>query len=448
MLISPCEVFAFIVIFSCSRATVATSAINISSNSTTIAYHYAFPLVLMEATRKAMRIPSNFLLSKQTFPTPSEHNVIRPNRDTLYTIAWLDLSRGPLKLHLENTEGSSGRYYMFPILDAFTNVVSSPGWRTTEKKDGTFIIRRSQSNNTFVNNATIDVPTNLAWILGRTNVHGEKDLPTVIQQQKKYHLEHSLTQLRTHTTKNHQEGSSQDLAAPPDDVLAMSAKDFFTQFSELLKSNPPTMADQKIISELTQYGLNPGETLDWDSLPTASKQAWEMGKTNGQQQMFNFSRVKVNGWTLTQNNTGKYGTDYLYRAVVSLVGLGANEPADAVYYNSEEFDGTKSWKLLFQPNQSPPNHAFWSLTMYDTKGYLVENSLKRYDVGSESDYLITRSDGSIEITMQGDDPKSSTTNWLPTPSNSSNFTMTLRVYWPADDILSGDWKPPYVLPTK
>lgn len=395
-----------------------------------------------------MPIPSNFMISKQKFPTPSEHNVVRPNRDTLYTIAWLDLSHGPVKLHLENTEGSSGRFYMFPIMDAFTNIVSSPGWRTTGKKDVTFIIRRSQRNNTFANNATIDVPTDLAWIIGRTNVRGQNDLPIVIQQQKKYHLEHSLTRLRTQTTKERQEGSLQDLAAPPDKVLAMSAQDFFTQFSELLKSNPPAVADQKFLSELTQYGLIPGETLDWDSLPTASKQAWEMGKTKGQQQMFNFQTMKVNGWRVEQNNTGNYGTDYLYRAVVSLTGLGANELADAVYYGSEDFDGTKSWRLLFQPNQSPPNHAFWSLTMYDTKGYLVENSLNRYNVGSESDYLITKSDGSIEITMQEDDPKSTTTNWLPTPSNSSNFTITLRVYWPTDDVLSGVWKPPYVFSTK
>lgn len=436
------------IIFSCSTVTTATIT---SANSTTTAYLYAFPLVLMEFTRKSMPIPSNFLSNRHKFPTPKDKNVVEPNLDTLYSIAWLNLSLGDVELQMGNTEGTSGRFYMFPVMDAFTNVVSSPGWRTTGKEAATFIIKRAQSNVTAPNNSTIEVPTDLAWLIARTNVRGVDDLPTVIQQQKTYHLGLAQMQSQTKIPEDNQKANRkiQELVTPPEDVLALSADDFFTQFAELLKSNPPSSADQSLLSQLTQYGLNPGKSLNWDSLPTASKQAWEMGKTQAQQLLLNYSpSFDVNGWQMTKNNTGNYGTDYTYRAIIALRGLGANEPADAIYYQSPYFDGNQSWSFIFKSDQSPPNHAFWSLTAYDTERYLIDNILNRYNVGSESEYLITKPDGSIEIRMQKDAPTSSTVNWLPVPSNGANFTLNLRVYWPTNDVLSGEWKPPYVLPTE
>jgi hypothetical protein len=102
-------------------------------------------------------------------------------------------------------------------------------------------------------------------------------------------------------------------------------------------------------------------------------------------------------------------------------------------------DGRKSYRLVFPPGQAPPNRAFWSLTMYDINGYLVPNSGDRYAIGSSHPPLVKRRDGSIVVVMSSHKPSERLVNWLPAPA--SLFRLTLRVYWPTRQALSGAWKP-------
>ena len=128
-----------------------------------------------------------------------------------------------------------------------------------------------------------------------------------------------------------------------------------------------------------------------------------------------------NGWFISPPRIGDYGTDYLLRARIAVVGLGANTPEEATYpaaitdASGGLLDGSKPYRLTFRRGQAPPNRAFWSLTMYDLDGYLVANSAKRYAVGDSHPPLRRRADGSIVVAIQRSRPSDPTVNWLPPP---------------------------------
>ena len=159
----------------------------------------------------------------------------------------------------------------------------------------------------------------------------------------------------------------------------------------------------------------------------------------------------VNGWVFT-TKTGLYGTDYLQRALVTAIGLGANLPQDAIYPVSEAdadgkpYDGAQKYVLHFDKGQMPPAKAFWSLTMYDAQMFFVANPLNRYTLSSRNKFK-TNQDGSVDLYIQNESPgKDKEANWLPAPKD--KFVLMLRLYWPYEpphvSILDGSWKPPAV----
>lgn len=119
------------------------------SDSTTVeiarnAFIYGLPLVIMDITRRQahdsasdMYAPVNTFRHRSEFPNASFRSVVWPNADTYYSTAFLDLESEPVVLSLPDTKG---RYYMMPILDAYTNVFASPGSRTTGTGPKNFLV--------------------------------------------------------------------------------------------------------------------------------------------------------------------------------------------------------------------------------------------------------------------------------------------------------------------
>jgi len=156
----------------------------------------------------------------------------------------------------------------------------------------------------------------------------------------------------------------------------------------------------------------------------------------------------INGWIILREVMGNYGTSYLQRATIALIGLGANVPEDAVYplsnvdSNGKGYNGRNDYIFHFEEGQIPPVKGFWSLAMYDSNGYFIENPINRYSIG-DRDNLKFNSDGSLDIYIQHNSPgKDKESNWLPAPK--ADFNMVLRLYWPSNKILTGDWNPPGV----
>jgi hypothetical protein len=156
----------------------------------------------------------------------------------------------------------------------------------------------------------------------------------------------------------------------------------------------------------------------------------------------------VNGWQMNTDTMGVYGDYYLKRAIVALVGLGANQPADAIYplnvtdADGRPVDGSNKYVLHFSKEQLPPVDAFWSLTMYDSQGFQGANSLNRFAIGDRDD-LKYNDDGSLDLYIQHESPgMDKESNWLPAPTGP--LGLTLRLYAPKAQALDGRWVPPPV----
>jgi hypothetical protein len=239
-------------------------------------------------------------------------------------------------------------------------------------------------------------------------------------------------------------------------VNGMDVNAYFNTLATLMKDNPPTPEDAPMVARMAKIGLVPGQPFDSSKLDPAVVTALQaLPKDSFGKIMANFkdAGTMVNGWLFT-TKTGVYGTDYLTRATVTAIGLGANRPQDAVYPTSEvgadgkPYDGAANkYVVHIDKGQMPPVNGFWSLTMYNGQYFFVDNPLNRYTLSSRTKF-VTNADGSVDMYLQADSPgKAKEANWLPAPKG--RFIPMLRLYWPKEtppSILDGTWKPPAVKP--
>jgi hypothetical protein len=424
------------------------------------AYVFGYPLVLMDVTRRVMtavpkagahKAPVNQFLHIREFPDYTMTDVVSPNADTLYSTAWLDLTKEPIILSVPDT---GKRYYLMEMLDAWTNVFASPGTRTTGNSRGDFAIVGPQWKGKLPTNVKeIKSPTNMAWLIGRTRTNGKEDYAAVRAIQDQY----KLTPLGAwgkdyNPPDNAPVAPGIDVKTPPvEQVAKMDAATFFARLNTLMKDNPPADADASALNNFNAIGVAPGTPFDLKNLDPAVAKSVDGSVKTAQAKISAEAKKphgkKVNGWDV-MTNLGRYGTDYLFRSVVALVGLGANLPEDAIYPRATEdtdgqpLNGANRYLVHFPDGQLPPVNAFWSLTMYTSKQFFAQNPINRYAIG-DRDKLKFNDDGSLTISIQRESPgKEKESNWLPAPKDS--FNVFMRLYWPKKEIVDGVWKPPGV----
>jgi len=428
------------------------------------AYHYLYPLILMDLTRlsqtnceagtKLGSGPMNEFHHLRAFPPADFREVVRPNFDTLYSSAWLDLTQEPVILSVPDT---AGRYYLLPILDMWSDVFAVPGKRTSGTQAGDYaIVPRGWAGSLPSGVARIESPTAYAWIIGRTQTNGVKDYPAVHQVQDGYGLTRLSHWGQTQTIELPATpiDPTVDMETPPPrQVNAMPAAKYFSYGAELMKLHAPHITDWSLIARLKQIGIELGQSFDFDQAPPAVQAGLERAKVDGLKLMYDkvptLARV-VKGWQMNTDTMGVYGNYYLKRAIVALVGLGANQPEDAVYpFNTADadgnmMDGASRYVLHFDRDELPPVEAFWSVTMYDSEGFPVANPLNRLAIG-DRDALQYNADGSLDLYIQHESPgPDRESNWLPAPSQ-GEWGVTMRLYAPKAQILDGRWTPPAIV---
>jgi hypothetical protein len=299
----------------------------------------------------------------------------------------------------------------------------------------------------------IKSPTNMVWLIGRTQTNGKEDYAAVHAIQDQY----KLTPLGAwgkdyKPPDNAPVAPGIDVKTPPDEQVAnMDAAKFFARLNTLMKDNPPANADASALSRFAAIGVAPGTPFDLKSLDPAVAKSVEGSVKSAQAKIAanakNPHGKKVNGWDV-MTNLGRYGTNYLFRSIVALVGLGANLPEDAIYprvtedTDGQPLNGANRYVVHFPKGQLPPVNAFWSLTMYNSKQFFAQNPINRYAIG-DRDKLKFNDDGSLTINIQHESPgKEMESNWLPAPKDSFNIFM--RLYWPKKEIIDGEWKAPGV----
>jgi hypothetical protein len=424
------------------------------------AYTYFYPLLTMDITRKQStnieagkeigKGPMNRFMNIQAYPPADFKVVVRANFDTLYSSGWLDLTKEPMVVSAPDTDG---RYYLLPMLDMWTDVFASPGSRTTGTKAGDFLITPPGWSGTVPNGMSrIAAPTPYVWIIGRTRTDGPTDYAAVHKIQAGYKITPLSRWGKEPVPVAVLIDPAVDMKTPPKtQVDSMPAAKYFTYAAELLKLHPPHITDQPIVAQMKRIGIEPGKSFDFDKLDPTVKKALENAPKSAQQLMAakvpTIARV-ANGWSMNTDTMGVYGNFYLKRAIVSQLGLGANLPEDAIYPLNlfddmgKPLDGANKYTIHFDKGATPPVNAFWSITLYDADGFQVGNVLNRFAVSSWMPFK-TNADGSLDLYFQNESPgKDMEANWLPAPKGA--FNLTMRLYSPQPDALTGKWNPPAI----
>ncbi len=467
--------FSFIFITSAVFGEVKNSS-TISSSSLTPeealeiardAYIYGYSLITTEITRVQMsnvpteeelRAPMGKFINVKRYPPADFRGVSAPNADTLYSIAWVDLTEPQVFSHPDMGD----RFYLFEMTDLWMIDFDAPGTRTTGGAKANYLLTGPDWKGQVPNDLKqIPVTTKYMVILGRIYADGsDEDYKKVNALQNQLSLTPLSSWGKEYSYKapavNPTPGFS--MTDKPQEVINnMDISSYFTLMTKLLGTVAPAQPeDARILARMAKIGLIPGQPFDVSSFPedirAAIRQAGKhaMAKISANQK--NMGSIE-NGWTISKG-LGIYGTDYLKRATVAAFGWPANREKDAVYsYTFDDNSGVKlnganRYTLTFTKGGLPPVRGFWSITMYeiDNGWWFVPNALNKFTV-SERNSLKYNPDGSLTLYFQNENPGSDKeANWLPAPKG--DFLLMLRMYWPNENdpsILNNTWKPPVVV---
>ena len=420
------------------------------------AYHYLYPLVVMEATKRQLRVvttpknddPRNLFVHQMNTATDKWRSVARPNIDTLFSAAWVDLSVGPAMLTLPP---AGDRYHMFQMLDFWTDTFAVPGSRSsgpdgiTAKVIGPGWESARETNDG--EDTVIFCPTPTMWVLGRTAAHSSDDL----EKAREFVRACSIVSMNDGTFADEPSSLSdaERKTAPVAFVDAMSPTEFFETAAALLWREGPHGADGSVLMRLRDLGIERGRIFVFADQATEVQAALTAAVPAGRAAILEAGRRRdrfVNGWSYSTENIGTWGNNYVRRALVARWGIAANPAEDAVYLQpradaeGNPINGGNQHVIHFEPGGTPPAKAFWSLTVYDRNGFLIANDLNRFGIRSRDDVRYN-TDGSLDIYLGPEcaDPHGDS-NWIPTIAGP--LDMSMRLYMPENEFLTGQWTPP------
>lgn len=423
------------------------------------AWIYAFPLVVMECTRRVMvnmpapdnarlRAPLGRFAHGFAHPDATFRDVVRPNADTLYSMLWYDVGVEPLVL---SPPPCPQRYHVLPLMDMWTDIFATVGTHATAGTGGHFaIVGPGWHGELPAGVRRIASPTDVGWILGRVQTNGPADFEAVRSIQAGMAAAPlSRWQKGDTTLEPGRVDPSVDMITPPlDQALSMRAAEFFRVASILMQRNPPHASDAAMVLRLERLGFFVGMEFDLAAAPEPVRRSLDQAVVEAQARLLRRGMARRHhrqGWVLPAI-LGVYGNEYLARAFTAYRGLGALPPTEALYptaladADGNPLHGSQRYRLHFAKDALPPVRAFWSLTMYGEDQFFVANPIDRFAIG-DRDALSFNADGSLDLWMQHEMPTvDRQSNWLPAPAGP--FTMNLRLYAPRPEAVDGAWNPP------
>ncbi len=430
----------------------------------TEAYVYGIPLLEFERqqqTQTSVTVPTDLSdapineLGNQTgFADVAHQVIVAPNVDTLYSMAHLDLSAGPIVLHVPAVPDH--HYYVFEFLDPYTNVFHYVGTRTTGDGAGTYVITGPRFHGRIpVGTHRIRSAYDHIWLAGRTLVYGPTGLTAAHRIQAGYRvmplrdfeksgLAYAPARPKTIITKH-------TVASLPTGLA------FLDELGTLLAQDPPPARDHAILTALAAAGIGPGLHPSRSNLPATTVAGLLAGVQAGPAAVYSDrtsvvvqSVLKHHGWYVAPSVIGNFGTDYALRAVVAVYAIAANIPAEALYPvgtldNHNAFlTGADRYVIHIPKGDFPPVRFYWSMTAYDANLFLVPNPINRYSISQFTPGLKYNADGSLDIYLQSTPPAGHRSNWLPTPST-GRFEVILRMYGPKRAALDGSYDYPPIV---
>lgn len=430
------------------------------------AFIYGYSLITTDITRvqmsnvpkeEGLHAPLGKFINVKQYPPADYRGVSAANADTLYSIAWVDLSEPVVFSHPDMGD----RYFLFEMTDLWMKDFNSPGIRTAGGSAQNYLLTGPRWKGEVPSGLKhIPVETEYMVILGRTYADGtDEDYLAVnkLQDQLKLTPLSSWGKDYIYVAPPVNTEWTYNMTDKPQTVInMMDAASYFNRMASLMAhAAPPAKEDSEILQRMSKIGLIPGQKFDLSKLDpqvqVVVKDALKTGMEKIEKNEAGMGRM-VNGWTITKG-LGVYGTDYLKRATVAAFGWPANLEKDAVYpytfvdERGAKLNGAKKYTLTFAKGQTPPVNGFWSITMYEIdKGWwFVPNELNKFTVSPRNN-LKYNEDGSLTLYFQNESPgKEKESNWLPAPKG--EFLLMLRMYWPKDtnpSILNDTWTPPAI----
>ena len=429
------------------------------------AYIFAYPMLDNYKTMYVVSIwkdspafdaPLDTLINKAVISGPEYTAVVRPNNDTFYSQAIIDLRREPMVLSVPAI--TDNRYYSFQLIDLYTHNFDYIGTRKTGFDAGHYLIAGPEWTGKKPNgiDKIIQTECNFAIALGRTQVYGPDDMEDAQKVMSRYEMQPLSQFLGTKAPEE-----SEPLNFPPYSPEKVKSVEFITYLNFLLGQVQPHPSEADLFKRFAKIGIGPDQPFDANSLDPEIKSAIEAGIASAlikiEKEMKQLGEQK-NGWMLVSGAFGNrdFMQDrYLTRAAAAMFGIYGNDLEEAYYPEStldsdgEALDGSKHKYILhLAKDQLPPVNAFWSLSMYKLPEQLfIENSINRYVISSVTEGLKYNQDGSLDVYIQKDSPgKDKKSNWL--PAHDGPFSLQGRMYWPKPEALDPLYVPPAVQKVK
>jgi len=389
-----------------------------------------------------LRGPFNMLVQAKSLYGPEARITQSPNNDTIYSSACLDLTKEPLIFYVPDFKG---RYYTFQLIDKYTNNFGYISQRTKGFKEQVYVFCGPGWSGKLPPGAErIDVPTVEMTIVGRIGIESEEEMPETRALQEQIRLV-PLSQY----DKDYKPGK----VPVPKWKKYTGPLAYFEELGDVISKSRPPDHERGLMGLFERIGLSPDYGFDPAKLDEPTKRGLErsipVARDIIEVRAKALSKL-VNGWSMLPNLKEYFGTTYLDRAAIAWRYIYANNPEEAVYATvwideqGQVLDASKHrYVIQFPKGHTPPVDAFWSITMYGTDGYMIENPIKRYSIGYRTKSLKREVDGSLTIHVQNESPGSDKeSNWLPTPKG--QFYLVLRMYLPKWEVINGRYEIPPV----
>ena len=406
----------------------------------------------------AGQFPMETLRHKQEVHTSNDRAVVASATDILYGTAWINLANGPRVVTVPSPAKHSGRYFVMAMYDAWTNNFANPRTSTTPSEGESFVLvgpGTPQSMALPADLRVVQAPTDLVWLLPRVVVDDPKNLEPVLALQADMQVECPAD---THAGRlpdavaawvGNLANSMDDLIARPDSAAEI-AEHFFTNLCHALVDRPAPSDQQGLVAWFKTARLVPDPHFSWTALPQPFRDGLQRGLVDAVALIQVAAAAGANApnkqpWDI-KHNLGRYGDDFLLRAIVAWRGLAANAGEVSLYgachndASGEPLDGKHHYTLRFTPDGLPPADEFWSITLYNQDRFFYPNRLERFSLGNLDKNLQHDPDGGITMLFchedQGENP-----NWVPAPAGP--FYLQLRLYEPRQE--TNDWQGPLPL---
>lgn len=429
------------------------------------AYIYGYSLVTTDITRLQMSnvaeqglmsAPLGSFFNVRGYPPADYRGVSATNADTLYSMAWLDLSEPQVFSHPE----IKGRFFNFELVDLWMVVEHSVGTNTTGTAAATYLFTGpGWEGEVPAGMIHIAYPTRYLGVLGRTYaLDTPEDLAIVHELQDQYKVVPLSAYGKdfTFVAPPVVDDGIEHREAPQKVILGLGIEGYFDWMMRLIPASAvPAEADAPMIARMAKIGLVPGKKFDLSKLsPEAQAALKEVPQIVTDKLNAGWANLGEdrNGWRVTTSGA-IYGTDYLTRAIWASNGWPSQQTQVSVYPTvyvdgaGAKLDGTNGYTLTFKKGEMPPVNemGFWSITMYqiDNGLWFYPNPLNRLTLSTRNKFKYN-DDGSLTLYFQNASPGADKEpNWLPAPA--APFAMTMRLYWPDQtppSILDGTWAPP------